>query len=33
MDSRRVYRAQATRDEIDDVLGQRLTAAVGTLST
>lgn len=32
MDSRRVYRAQATRDEIDDVLGQRLTAAVGTLN-
>ena len=32
MDSRQVYRAQATRGEIEDVLGQRLTATVGTLN-
>ena len=31
-DATTVYRAHPTQDEIDDVLGQRLSAAVGTLN-
>jgi hypothetical protein len=32
MDAARIYRARPTQPEIDDVLGQRLAAAVGTLN-
>jgi nitroimidazol reductase NimA-like FMN-containing flavoprotein (pyridoxamine 5'-phosphate oxidase superfamily) len=31
-DATRIYRAHPTQEEIDDVLGQRLSAAVGTLN-
>jgi PPOX class probable F420-dependent enzyme len=31
-DAKAVYRAHPTREEIDDVLGQRLSAAVGTIN-
>lgn len=31
-EARRVYRAHPTQSEIDDVLGQRLAAAIGTLN-
>ena len=30
--ARDIYRAHPTQDEIDDVLGQRLSAALGTLN-